>query len=708
MKKWFLMALLSFSFTASAWAVPAKSGQWRILTLSDGRQVRAELVGDEFMHFWQSESGDCYIHGANGFRMASKGVLLQEAQAARAQRNQQRWQRLARTRGLDAPHTSYVGKKKGLIILVQFNDLSFSVADPLATFNKVINGENYTEGDFIGSVHDYFKNQSRGVFELDFDVLGPVTMKNGYAYYGQDGEKRGSDKHPGEMVADALKAVSDKVNFADYDWDGDYIVDQVFVVFAGKGQADGGADDTIWPHEWSLEYAYGSKPVFGNYIVNTYACGPELNGSGKLNGIGTICHEFSHCLGLPDTYDTAYNGNYGMGTWDLMCSGSHSGNGFLPPNYTAFEQAYIGWRTPIELTSDTEVTGMKPVIDGGEIYQLTNPDYPDEFFMLENRQKTGWDGAVGSSGILVTHIDFNPDVWRYNVVNTVGGGYASGRFTYVTDHQHLTIVPADGSAGDNLADTYPYNLKDSITNTSSPAFSLYHAKADGSTLLGRAITNIRQDSDGTISFKFRAVDTNTKPSLSGVVFKETFNQCDGQGGNDGLWGSGAGSGKFVSDNVGWTVTADGGANQCAKFGTFTKKGIVTTPKFGVSGTTKLTFRAAPWGDETCKVGITVFSGSNVSVSPSTFELTPGQWTDCEALISGTGEVSVRFTPSQNRFFLDDIIAQIEGSAAPTAIQRVTLSETDPRIFDLQGRMVGTDLNALPRGLYIIGGKKVVK
>ena len=701
-----LFILFGILLTASLWAEPAKPGQWRTITLTDGRQVKAQLIGDEFAHFWQTEGGECYIPKGNRFQQVDKQVLIHQAQTARMERQQLR----ARTRGIGDAHAPYVGKKKGLIILVQFSDLRFSVDDPLGTFNQIVNGENFQEGDFIGSVHDYFLSQSGGVFELDFDVLSPVTMKNGYAYYGQDGEKEGSDKHPGEMVVDACRAVDDQVNFNDYDWDGDYEVDQVFIINAGKGQSSGGSDDTIWPHEWVLEKSYGSKPVFDNIVVNTYACGPELGGSGKLNGIGTICHEFSHCLGLPDTYDTDYNNYYGMGTWDLMCNGSHSGNGYIPPNYTAYEQAYIGWKTPIVLSDrDQVVSGMKTVNDGGDIYQLVNDDYPNEYFLLENRQQKGWDAALAGSGLLVTHVDFDPDVWEWNAVNTVGGYYKKGLDSFHTDHQYLTIVPADGEAykGTESTDCYPLNLKDSISNTSSPAFTLYHAKTDGSTLLGKAITGIRQNADGTIDFRFRAVDTNTQVSLSGVVFRETFSQCSGVGGNDGSW-SEAVTSAFLPDNKGWNVVAENGCYQCARFGNAVKKGTVTTPKFGVSGDTKLTFRAAPFGNNEMILGINAFGSGDISISQTSFTLAPGQWTDCEAIIHGEGEVSIRFTPSANRLFLDEIVAEVLSSSTSSSIQEVRTSSADTRIYDLHGCYLGTDPTTLRKGIYIIGGMKVVK
>ena len=694
----------------SAQAVPAKPGQWRTITLTDGTQVKAELVGDELLHFWQTESGERYVRQGQVYQKADMDLLIEKASAARAEREQHRYER-ATTRGIGSSHAPYMGKKKGLIILVQFNDLKFSASDPQALYAKVINGENYAEGDFRGSVRDYFVSQSGGQFEIDFDILGPVTMKNGYAYYGQDSnpDNSGSDKHPGEMVADACRAVADQVNFADYDWDGDYVVDQVFVVYAGKGQADGGSDDTIWPHEWTLESSYGSIPVFGTITVNTYACGPELNGQGKPSGIGTICHEFSHCLGLPDFYDTAYNGSYGMGAWDVMCNGSYNGSGYCPPNYTAYEQSYIGWRTPVVLESDATIDQMKPIGEGGNIYKLVNDNYPDEYFLLENRQQTGWDSSLAGKGLLVTHVDFDEDVWRYNKVNSIGGRYMKGREVLTTTHQHCTILNADGRAtrNDEQADLFPYNLKDSISNTSSPSFALYHENTDGSLRLNKAITGIHQNADGTMGFTFRAVDNNTEVNISGVVFTETFDQCNGIGGNDGVWGTGAGAGDFLPDNTGWSVVAEGGGNKCAKFGNFTKKGTVTTPKFSVAGTSKLTFRAAPWSEESTKVGIAISGSGEVTLSQMSFELEPGKWTDCEAEISGTGEIAIRFTPTNNRFFLDDIKVEVL-SPSGIAVPVLHTPGASNIIYDLQGRQHGTDFQALPHGIYIIGGRKVVK
>ena len=127
-----------------------------------------------------------------------------------------------------------------------------------------------------------------------------------------------------------------------------------------------------------------------------------------IEGIGTICHEFTHCLGLPDIYDTAYGGGYGMGYWDLMNSGSYNSNGYIPAGFTSYEKMYCGWSQPIELKNDTVITGMKPLSEGGESYIIYNDANRNEYYLLENRQKTGWDAGIPGNGLLVIHVDYDP------------------------------------------------------------------------------------------------------------------------------------------------------------------------------------------------------------------------------------------------------------------------------------------------------------
>ena len=208
-------------------------------------------------------------------------------------------------------------KRLRLILLVNFQDVKFQEKNSQSLYFNVANTPGYCDvNGFKGSVADYFKDQSRGLFELTFDVVGPVTVSKNAAYYGEN-DMNGDDKHPEEMVVEAVTLVKDQIsNWKQYDWNDDHEVDQVMIIYAGEGEADGGAENTIWPHEWELQYVNKVFEVADGIKVNTYAVANEGYVQQDywagmdyfhINGIGTICHEFSHCLGLMDMYDVSYS-----------------------------------------------------------------------------------------------------------------------------------------------------------------------------------------------------------------------------------------------------------------------------------------------------------------------------------------------------------------------------------------------------------------
>jgi hypothetical protein len=125
-------------------------------------------------------------------------------------------------------------------------------------------------------------------------------------------------------------------------------------------------------------------------------------------------------MGFPDFYDVSYSGWYGMGCFDLMDAGSYNGNGFQPAGYTAHEKMMCGWKDPIVL-SDTDVTvdSLQPMSKHGDTYIIYNDAYPNEFYMIENRQKTGWDKNYPAAGMMITHVDFDSEVWVNNIPNTI-------------------------------------------------------------------------------------------------------------------------------------------------------------------------------------------------------------------------------------------------------------------------------------------------
>ena len=772
LKKLFLTLSL-LVVTIFVMAVPAKRGIWKTLKLQDGTEVRAQLVGDEFGASWRGVDGKNYVKSGNSFVLLNTETADQ-GNERRAMAMKRRANRLKAntTRRAAGNRTALEGNKKGLIILVNFKDTKFQTgdADTKTLYDNIANTPGYTDKNgFVGSVADYFKDQSRGVFNLTFDVVGPVTVSQNASYYGENDKKTEQDKRPAEMVVEAVNLVKTKVtDWKQYDWNNDGEVDQVMIIYAGEGEASGGAESTIWPHEYSLVaakyYGEGTGPVTvdNNLEVNTYAVANEgmveqslFGNSFTYMGIGTICHEFSHCLGLMDMYDTAYGGNFGMAEWSLMDQGSYNGNGFTPANYTSFEKQQIGWITPTELTGVKSVTGMKAWNDADECYKITNKGNANEYYLLENRQKKGWDEYVPASGLLVLHVDYDDDIWAWNLANTNNSDASAGA---LNDHQRCTIFHADGKEkyaeysalvevlvekyyedgdlsdedwdkynalqvaieDDAKHDVYPQSDNTELSNTSKPRAFTYNANSDSRKLMNVKISDIAMN-NGFISFSFtpdnsgteegdnteygNVEDPVTPPSVEGALFYESFNQCDGTGGNDGTFNGNVGAAsKFKTDNSGWMAKDDKyyGCDRCAKFGTSSVKGEVTSPSFAVDGTGTLTFKAAPFGSDGTTLNLSV---SNGTISPTSVTMKEGKFTNFTATITATGNVKITFTPAK-RFFLDEVLV-VDPNA--TAIQSVNRNKTTiTRIYTLDGRYVGTDSNLLPHGIYVIGGKKVIR
>lgn len=518
MKKLYLMLSMLFAFGTAANAVPAKKLQ-KVITLANGTQVSVELRGDEYLSWWEGTDGTAYRTTAtdeNVFEAFDLEAQKPAAAARRARTEQGRVARLARVknslkgaddkmRGLGGDHITYKGVKKGLVVLVDFKNKKFADGHDLEYYKNVINGKDFTDEaeGYVGSVRDYFLAQSNGQFELDFDVVGPVTMSKNYGYYGNDGAYQ-KDEKVYEMIKEACDGIQDQVNLKNYDWDGDGEADQVFFLYAGLGQASGGSAGTIWPHESELRYWPCGVLSYPTGKINTYACAnelqPETQGSSRYisAGIGTICHEFSHCLGFADMYDTTGGGGYGMSVFDVMDQGSYNGNGFVPCNYTAFERIYAGWVEPIELIDPATVKDMKSVSDYGRPFIMYNYKNTNEYFLLENRQNTGWDkGLYGSNGLLIVHVNYVPSRWANNSVNSSAEKI-----------QCCTVVNADGSRENTQyslqGDLYPYEVKgvtmnDEFTDYSEPAAKLYNKNSDNSYALGIPITKIKR-SKGSVSF----------------------------------------------------------------------------------------------------------------------------------------------------------------------------------------------------------------
>lgn len=488
-----------------AGAVSVLSGQWERLLLDDGTEVWGELTGDEMFHYWLTADGDCYVLDEGSY--ARQPV---ESVRQRQRQRQQERSALARARMQSYKPRFFLGERKCLLLLVEFPDCHFQEGHGQVYYEQMCNAPGYTTDEgYRGSVYDYFLEQSYGQFKLNFDVSPVVTMANGYAYYGRDKNSTDIDERLNELIDEACQKGVEGLNLADYDWDGDGEIDQVVFIFAGNGQTGGGGSDSIWPQEWTLADMTGHRLAVGDYYVNTYLCVAELHNS-RVAGIGTLCHEFAHTLGLFDMYDTLYGGNYGLGQWSLMDKGNYTGDGFAPTGLTAFERMSCGWLTPVELTADTLIADMQPLSLVPEAYLVRNDDWPDEFYLLENRQPLGWDAELPGRGLLVVHVDYDSWVWQKNEVNAT-----STQSVTKNDHTRCAVVAADNNRVSTVSsmagDAYPAatNGNDSLTAYSQPAAFWYHTATGVKGVARMAITDIRQQDDWLMAFSFRAAPDPT-------------------------------------------------------------------------------------------------------------------------------------------------------------------------------------------------------
>jgi len=400
----------------------------------------------------------------------------------------------------------FIGDRHQLVVLAAFKDRAFE-GDSAATmqkWQKILNQKDFNEASYVGSVHDYFYDQSYGKFNLTFDIQY-VQLNDSCSKYASTSF---DDENSQFLVQDVVdKLLGRSLNWSLYDWNVDGYVNQLLIIYAGKGMNDGGGNNSIWPHQWwlSSHIIPGTQEYCSpltvtcegkEYKVDTY-CAVQEKG-GEHNPFGTICHEYSHCFGFPDFYNGGTCYVYG---WDLMDYGNYSGDGYCPTGYSAHERMLLGWLTPTVLTDETNITDMPALSESNMAYVIRNDAYTDEFYMIENRQQQKWDTYLPNSGIVVFHIDYDADVW--------GTAYPNS-----SSKQRYIVIPANNKSFSHYTKynyntamwAYPYNDNNQLTNTSSPAATLWNANTDDSYLMNKSITDMTI-TDGKASFKFSPTPT---------------------------------------------------------------------------------------------------------------------------------------------------------------------------------------------------------
>lgn len=456
------------------------------------------------------------------FRRRQCGTaMLMEREAAAYSKGQ----RAISTQNNYVPHTGTITIP---VVLVNFQDVKFKINEPKKAFDQLFNSDKQADlgnGNHFnyGSVAKYFRDMSNGEFTPKFKVYGPVTVDKPETDYGGKREKDNNDENPWQLVEDALKLVEDQVTEDDiksFCSDGKTI-DCVYIVYAGLGQNDGGDGTTVWANCSTT----GGKTL-GGKEVRWYTMSGELSpvkikdkdGTTIIpvvvNGLGVICHEFSHSLGLPDMYPTAksaYLDNQEMEYWDLMDGGEYTYNGFRPTAYTAFEKEQMGWPVDIKkLDSDASVTMTTSTEQGGTAYRIVNPQNDKEYLMLEYIQRKGWNKHLFGNGLLVYHVCLPSETLdlRTHLNNTRG-------------FPGMAVVPADGAClssyikaneddygNSHYGDLFPgtgnlqgQNVTELSDTNKQPNFCWYNAAKTEKLSTNKAIKNIKYD-NGVLTFDY--------------------------------------------------------------------------------------------------------------------------------------------------------------------------------------------------------------
>lgn len=451
------------------------------------------------------------------FRRRQCGTaMLMEREAAAYSKGQ----RAISTQNKYVPHTGTITIP---VVLVNFQDAKFKINKPKEAFEQLFNSD--TQADLgngnrlnYGSVAKYFRDMSNGAFTPKFKVYGPVTVDQPETYYGGKHENDNNDENPWQLVKDALKLVEGQVKEDDiksFCSDGNTI-DCVYIVYAGLGQNDGGDGTTVWANCSTTAGA-----TLGGKEVRWYTMSGELSPVKikdstipVVNGLGVICHEFSHSLGLPDMYPTAksaYLDNQEMEYWDLMDGGEYTHAGFCPTAYTAFEKEQMGWHVDIKpLDSDASVTMTTSTEQGGTAYKIVNPQYDKEYLMLEYIQLEGWNKYLFGNGLLVYHVCLPSETLDLGTRLNNKPGYPG-----------MAVVPADGAClssyikanendyGNSLkGDLFPgtgnlqgQNVTELSDTNKQPNFCWYNAAKTEKLNTNKAIKNVKYD-NGVLTFDY--------------------------------------------------------------------------------------------------------------------------------------------------------------------------------------------------------------
>ncbi|MCL2681903.1 MAG: M6 family metalloprotease domain-containing protein [Bacteroidales bacterium] len=538
MKKYFLFVFTTLFFvTQHVFAVPANPTPDNY-TLPDGSVITLLQRGDEFVNWVTTLDGFTLLLNKDGFfeyaiqdqagdltlsdvraHNESKRMVEERSFVANLPQGLSyssfQIETMLELRGVredflrqkiddDAQRMSGVvctGNVRVPIILVGFQDRAFTT--PKAHYEMLFNQLNLTStpyGTVPGSLRDYFSSVSNGTLDVQVDVFGPYTMPNNLLHYSISGDCPGAGGQHRTLARLALDSAFHRggADLASYN------VTSVHIIFAGYGRENGASTcPSIWSHMSSI----ASPNTYNGKTFTNYSVSPEFRGTSGSNitYIGVVAHEMGHSLLLlPDFYSVGAS-CVDLGSWCLMASGSWNDNGRTPPKISAYGRVASGWVPEVTLSTPANITLPNPVTTDA-VYRI-NTTTNNEYFLLENRQQTGWDAFIPSSGMLIYHTDRANTAALNDWTNNRVLSTCSRRRYYIKQAGCATTNGCNTGTGwtNRVNDPWPRSTFTEFTDNSTP-----NARSWAGANTAKPVTEITTNTTArTVSFKFMGGDITT-------------------------------------------------------------------------------------------------------------------------------------------------------------------------------------------------------
>ena len=499
-----------------AMASPAKPGRI-VYTQPDGSTIGIYLHGDEYYHWMTDDNGNIVADDGTGFITKQDQTALTRRKTMIEQARTKRQENMAI---MKAASSNNLGAPEIPVLLIGFSGSNNQIKNTQAQFDAMLNTPGYSDNGAVGSVYDYYNENSFGQFKPHFDVLPIVNLSGNVSTYGNN------DSNAYQALLEACTELDSKVDFSKYDNDGDGVIDFIIFYFGGYDEAQcpqtSAYTNYIWSHASDLR-SLGRK-VDGK-TIGKYFCTSELKGytGSTMCSIGTTCHEFAHTLGLPDFYDAGFQEgesnteSANMYYFDLMASGSYNVDSTTPPYLNAEELMEIGWLPSIpEITSTGSYSLPSINYQGATSYSayMTKTSTANEYFVYETRGGTRWDAGI-PAGLLVYHLDRSTN--RISGTTTAISTWTSNRVNSHASHPCCYVVPASNPTDTDL---YTGSLRSMLFGSTYKSFSPTDWKGKSTGFQFSSITY----SNGVTTFN--AANSNSL-GITGTVMNSDGNPIPG-------------------------------------------------------------------------------------------------------------------------------------------------------------------------------------